>query len=331
MSSDSGAADSATTGSGGTAGGIATQASAAIDQFRSVGKWIITSFAAVGALLLTGIQLTSLGSATGVRLYFALGGLAIAVVAVIGAIASLTSLLEPHVSAPDDAIRDADNPNTPLGKFVREHRGMLFPSGISTAEGLSTAFDQARSSTAPRQPAEEKRFQDLKNGLSDIVWWSSYEGAKKRFDHSRMIVILMAFLIGAGVVTYALAATSGGATANVNSSSNSVVDAMPVQVIVKLTPTGRSAFNGILGKSCIAAAVSRGVPAIALSADSSQTTVILIPTAHACSTPTRVSLPISEGVAMPVSLVKPAASANSTPRSSAKPTASASVTPKSIP
>lgn len=309
------------------AGGIAAQASAAIDQFRTVGKWIITSLAAVGALLLAGIQLTSLGSVTGSRLGWALAGLIIAVGAVIAAIASLTSLLEPHVSAPDDAIREADKPDTALGMFVHEHREMLFPSGIGSARALSNAFSQARSSTVPRQPADEKRFQDLRNSLSDIVWWASYLGAKKQFDRSRVLSLIMAVLIAAGVTIYAVAAT-GGSAANANASSSAAVAAMPVKVLVKLSPNGRAALGGVLGKNCIAVATSGGVPAIALSADASQTTVILIPTAHGCPVPTRFSLPVSEGIAVPVSSVKPATSPSATPKSPAKSTKSSSAKPK---
>src|SRR3984957_8971179 len=90
---------------GNTSSGIADQANAAIDQFRSVGKWIITSFAAVAALLLAGVQLTSLGSVNGWHLFWSCVGLGIAIVSVIVAIRSLTSLLEPRVTGVNDVVR----------------------------------------------------------------------------------------------------------------------------------------------------------------------------------------------------------------------------------
>ena len=301
---------STSTGNSGTSAagsGIASQASSAIDQFRSVGKWIITSFAAVGTLLLAGVQLTSLGSLTGWRLFVAIAGLAVAVIAVIAAIATLTSLLEPHVSAPDQAVKDADNPRTELGKFVADHQLTLFPSGINTAGQLATEFDAIRSATTGSQAAREKRLAILRNSLSDIVWWSAYLGAKERFDRTRTSVVRMAVLVAIGAILYAWAATSTD-MANSASSPSAAVQAMPVTVLVKLTPAGSSALSEVLSRSCIAVATKGGVQAIALSADSSQTTLVLIPIRHICPTPIEISLPVSEGIAIPESKVKPVAS-----------------------
>jgi hypothetical protein len=323
MSSDasgsSGASSSSNSGSG-----IAAQASAAIDQFRSVGKWIIASFAAVATLLLAGIQLTSIGSADTPRLIVACIGLTVAVIAVILAIGNLTSLLEPHVSGPDNAAADADNPHTPLGKFTQDHHDLLFPSGIANATELLAEFNRLRSMT-PRDTADEKKFQNLRRSLTDLVWWSSYEDAKERFDRSRNWTMVAAGVVAVGATLYAWAATSpnNGESASPAASPSAAVEPTPVTVVLKLNPAGRTAFSGVLGSRCIAAASSsKGVLAIALSADTSQTTVVLIPTPTVCPMPTRISVPLNDGIAIPVTSVKPAVS----PTQSSKPKASQSST-----
>jgi hypothetical protein len=81
-----------------------------------------------------------------------------------------------------------------------------------------------------------------------------------------------------------------------------------VEVTIKLTGAGKNAFSSILSGKCVDAASRGGVRAIALAADTSQTTVVLIPTPGICAAPTRISIPLSEGFATPVTSVTPAAS-----------------------
>ncbi len=286
--------------------GIGAQASAAIDTFRSVGKWLITSFAAVGTLLLAGVQLTSLGSASGARLAAAFAGLGIAVAAVILAVVSLTALLQPHVSAPDEAVATADDQASGLGKFVAKHRAVLLPAGVTTAGELLAAFMAARRSPDKETPAGRERIRILRGHLSDIVWWASYEDAKQRFGKVRIAVVLAAVAVAAGVALYSWAATGPGAAATAAGPVPAVQPA-PVAVRVRLNAAGSRALTGVLGKACTAAAAGKGVPAIALSATPSQTTVVLIPGGRACPVPVRFSLPLSQGLAVPVASVKPAA------------------------
>jgi hypothetical protein len=60
---------------------FAQSADAAIDQFRAVAKWMISAFAAAIALMLTGVQLTSINNAQGSALALSILGIAVPVLA----------------------------------------------------------------------------------------------------------------------------------------------------------------------------------------------------------------------------------------------------------
>jgi hypothetical protein len=223
----------------------------------------------------------------------------VAAIAVIVAIVSLTSLLEPHVSAPDDVAEEADNQQTELGTFVQQRRDMVFPPNVNTAQQLFTEFRQVRA----EGDTSQHRLHELRDYLSDLVWWSAYYAAKKRFDNVRLCVGIAAVVVAGGVAAYAWAATTSG-----TETSTAAVPATPVTVRVVLNNKGSKALADLLSKPCLTAASGKGVSAIALSATTSQTTVILIPTPHVCPSPVKFSLPISEGVAEPIVPVKPAVS-----------------------
>jgi hypothetical protein len=290
---------------------IAGQASAAIDQFRSVGKWIITSFAAVATLLLAGVQLTSLGSVHGWHLLAAIAGLGAAVIAALTAITKLTSLLQPNVSTEDDAVKEAGQGGL-LTDFIRGHESLFFPPGINDAADLQAKYHDARAARSlTKRPSSysETHYKDLRRSLVNLVWMSSYENAKRRFDDSRRTAVGAALVVAIGATLYAWAATTPSAGTGADTSS-AAVEPAPVEVTVKLTRVGQAAFSSILSKKCVEAAGSSGIPAIALSADTSQTTVVLIPTQGTCTAPTRISIPLSEGFATATS-VRPAVSPSS--------------------
>ena len=58
----------------------------AIDRTRETAKWLIASFAAVGAALVAGSQISSLGSATGGRLVAAAIGAVVGLGGELGAV-----------------------------------------------------------------------------------------------------------------------------------------------------------------------------------------------------------------------------------------------------
>ena len=68
------------------AGGTGPPLAAAAERIRDSAKWLLGSFAAVGAILVAGLQLTGVGELEDGRLRWALGGLAVAVVGVVIAI-----------------------------------------------------------------------------------------------------------------------------------------------------------------------------------------------------------------------------------------------------
>src|ERR1700757_5129576 len=73
-------------------GGLGTLG-ALSDQVRSTARWLIGAFAAVGALLVPGLQLADLGALTGSRLAWALVSAGVGLAAVIIAAAAIARVL----------------------------------------------------------------------------------------------------------------------------------------------------------------------------------------------------------------------------------------------
>src|SRR5262249_29289358 len=96
------------------------------------------------------------------------------------------------------------------------------------------------------------------------------------------------------------------ATGPSSATSTPAVAPAPVAVALKLNSAGKAAFAGILPTACVNAAATAGVAAIATSADSTGTTVILIPSGN-CPDPAMLVVPLTEGVATATASVTPKA------------------------
>ncbi len=104
----------------------------AISQFRGASKWLLSAFAAVGAVLISGVQITGLGSLSGHRLTMAVVGLAIGLLGVAIAIAAAVRVLTPQAVVPEEL------PNKwkyrPLQNYVKRYPSTLLRN---KASGLS--------------------------------------------------------------------------------------------------------------------------------------------------------------------------------------------------
>lgn len=76
---------------------------AANQRLRDTAKWIVTSFAAVGAILVAGLQLSSIGKRTAEtpdeRVWATLVGIAAAALGVAIVIGSMSSVLQPALNS----------------------------------------------------------------------------------------------------------------------------------------------------------------------------------------------------------------------------------------
>jgi hypothetical protein len=68
-----------------------------VNEYRSTLRWVVSSFGAVAAALIVGLQLTSLGSLKGWRLYWALPSVALAFASILAIIIAASRVLTPVI------------------------------------------------------------------------------------------------------------------------------------------------------------------------------------------------------------------------------------------
>ena len=90
----------------------AGEIAAANQRLRETAKWILTSFAAAGAILVGGLQLSSIGKLTGetpdARVWAALAGIAVAALGVALAIGFMSGVLQPTLNSFRSADKHTD-------------------------------------------------------------------------------------------------------------------------------------------------------------------------------------------------------------------------------
>jgi hypothetical protein len=123
---------------------------------RQTARWVITSFAAIGAILLGGISLSTLGSLTGAtpheRIYALVAGIALAVLGIAIAISTTSGVLAPQLNTFGTADKHRNVTDQVLGD--RELVGLTYDElkrGVHQAdEDLKKTRGQATSDDDPR-------------------------------------------------------------------------------------------------------------------------------------------------------------------------------------
>jgi hypothetical protein len=111
------------------------------DAYRSVARWVVSSFGAVAAALVVGLPLTSLGHLHDLRLGLALLCAAIVFAAVLYVVRTASRVLEP---LPPLTYGDfAKSPNfDPLRDYLKGDKSMLAgEKGVNSAADLKTKYD----------------------------------------------------------------------------------------------------------------------------------------------------------------------------------------------
>lgn len=121
------------------------------EQVRSTAKWLIAAFAAVGVLLVPGLQLANLGALTGSRLAWALVSAAVALAAVIMAAATIARLSSMKAPSFADLVRRErrNDQHDPLIKVLDSNRTLL----QAEAGTLAELRDRYRAALAAREEA----------------------------------------------------------------------------------------------------------------------------------------------------------------------------------
>lgn len=218
---------------------------AANKHLRETAKWILTSFAAVGAILVAGLQLSSLGKLTSetpdARIVAALAGVAFAAIGVVLAIGFMSSVLAPLRTSFHTADKHQDVTERVLGD--RELLRRTYPELKEKIAEKDAAVDEARklgTSSADYKQARAEREAWEKNKQAALV----YIGAEllwDRYKRARGAVIVSVFLIVGGVVAFAWGANP---PSDETKSPSVVLGQAPLLLDVTLTPAGIAALKG---------------------------------------------------------------------------------------
>jgi len=216
---------------------------AANARLRDTAKWILTSFAAVGALLVAGLQLSSLGELTGdtpdSRIFAALVGIAAAAFGVALAIWCTSTVLAPFLNTFGSADEEIKTARKVLAD--REIVGETYDELKEKIAHADTAIDEAATKHGRDSPeyvaavAAREEWEPLKQlalaSIGSKLLWRRYARARKG-------VVVAIALVTAGVVAFAW-----GANAPEEEKETPVVlGEAPLLLDVTLTPAGVEAL-----------------------------------------------------------------------------------------
>lgn len=299
------------------------------DQLREVSKWLIGAFAAVGAVMLAGTQLSSIGSLSGEhpgRLVTALAAALVVVLATCRAIYLLTTVLTLKFSGMHGLV--AMSREQTMGEVLAADTGYL--AGRPNVKALFDDYDDAREveraahtvrlglereaaghASAPKELADrlavakaqeklaERETEHLRTFVRMLIQMKGHFDVWSTFRDVRRGVLLMAVLSAVGIIVFAWAANPP--KADTASKGTPVVQPRPVEARLVLTPGGQADLGGVLGAECAARAASAGVPVVALAVDEDFSEVVVLG-ADPCTT-TRLSVSAELGRVVPAGTV----------------------------
>jgi hypothetical protein len=263
---------------------LLAQSNSAIDQVRTVAKWMIAAVGAVASLLVAGIQLTSIGKVSTERAWIAGIMVCIVICAAATAIAKLATVLLPEITTRDDVIARAQGND--FARFLDKHSYLL--GGAANAAEL--ASEQKAAVQRAREPdasePEKATARRLTEALNMLVPFGSYFVVRTNFSRAKVWTLSAAVIGGLAIVGYARAV--GTVTSEPPSAA---ANPEPVAVTVRLNAAGAKALKSSLGSACARqlSQPSTERNAIAVHASGGDVELIIIPSGE-CQTATRFTL-----------------------------------------
>jgi hypothetical protein len=187
------------------------------NQVRQVAKWLIAAFAAVGAALAAGVQISNLGATSGLRLLAAFGGAVLGLAGIVLAVVAVGKVLDPKEATTTD-LRDS----TALRDRLIAEPSFFGGFPVGSVDEMIDGYDQALTDLRTAQeaswadPANEDLQREAKarearfDTLSTVVqFWRTvviYDKTRSAYRTARGRVLLGAAMAFAGLVTFAYAA-----------------------------------------------------------------------------------------------------------------------------
>jgi hypothetical protein len=242
--------------------------SAASDQIKATAKWIIAALAGVGAALIAGLQLTGLGKLGFGELLIAVGGLALALGAVLVAIWVVSKVLTPPMVLLDE-----------LPEYVGELTDKDVTLLMGQAADLETLLDryklvdresrerweevEGKKETAKDEAAKNALQADIESAESKDEQFESLNGAvdylrglalnmkvRKAFEEMRRPLTYAVIAAVIGVVVLAYETNRPEDKPKTPPHTTKAVGQSPVGVKLVLTSDERKVLAPRLGKKC---------------------------------------------------------------------------------
>lgn len=220
----------------------AAEVAAVNKQLRETAKWILTSFAAVAAILVGGLQLSSIGKLTAetpdARVWAALGGIATAALGVAIAVGFMSRVLEPalnSLSTVADDVHAADQALAePMGMTFNDLKGKIdtLDADVKRAKAKGTSSPEYRAALEARNKWEPTR--------QDALVLIGAERLRSRYETARKAIVAAVILVVAGVVAFAWGANPPD---DEKEAEPVTLAEVPVLLNVRLSDTGVTALE----------------------------------------------------------------------------------------
>lgn len=246
-----------------------TPLASAAERIRGSAQWLLGAFAAVGALLAAGLQIASIGELdtdNGARFWIAFGGIALAVIGIIFAVAAAATVstksevsLHWLASNPDSEASKMVNADPALrqGLTLESLRDRLNETATATGAQFDAIVDlgdpgndtakQEKSAelraTYKQQTAELDRLQRVRADVLDVA---SFYRVKDAFDNAKVKMVAGALATAIGITAFAWGANAPEPT---SLNGGEVLPKTPSEVTVILTDQGVTEFGHTLRKT----------------------------------------------------------------------------------
>jgi hypothetical protein len=277
---------------------------ASAQRIRDTAKWLIAAFAAVGAILIAGLQLKDLGQLDGIDAVLAAVGavLGIAGVVVVLFCASailaagrvpMTDLTGTSARRPDITERLERSPNLfqPFDS-IEQFNQELSERWRTQAQAFLEYNDETKPDEARRAARDRYmvagRFLRQFNPLNRrLLATAEYENVRSRWDGNRawIVVGVVVAAIGAGLFAYTSQPGEDPAT------EEPAVPATPARGFLHLTEAGQDEFAEILGQDC----PTRNLPVLALGRSEDGYDLVTDPDDESVCSVKRIEVSDSEG------------------------------------
>jgi hypothetical protein len=183
--------------------------SEARELVRAAAKWFIAGLGAIGAVLVAGSQLSSVGAldVDSSRFWIAIAGVSIGLLAILWAMWRVVDVLAPGRWSFEDVVRAWEDPGATsslpwrknrnaVGRYLREHPLAL--GGFASPRKIQELYDESE--------ADREGLDDLVDLMNDLLEKAATVSLQSRFGALRLQIAAGVMLGAAGIIAFAWAA-----------------------------------------------------------------------------------------------------------------------------